>query len=349
MTRHFLITLLSLMLLPFSAQAADYCSISEFTPDPEDEARLDSGSVGDWNRSFERFYINVDDIAGNTWRYFALEKKPENPKKLILFLHGFLEFANAWEQQLEYFGDDYHAVAIDIKGHRYSSKPDEVNEYDFISLALEMRRLINCLGYDTATVVGHDFGAGIGWSLGMLQPDAIDQLVLMSVPHPYLFGRALLDPDSDQSQRSEYIGYAQGDTVTDRLQFSAVIFSDTSIFNSGFYDDKRILRLMNEVWLPVSGWDQMKHYYDAMPYPASNLTTPPVLPPIMKTVYTVNRPLLLIRGMDDPYFAEEAYTGTEELVPDLEELEWPGGSHFVHHEIPDLNAVIADFIQRHGD
>ena len=63
MPRHILITLLSLMLLPFTANAADYCSISEFTPDPDDEARLDSGSVGDWNRSFQRFYIDVDDIA----------------------------------------------------------------------------------------------------------------------------------------------------------------------------------------------------------------------------------------------------------------------------------------------
>ena len=78
-------------------------------------ARLDRGLLGQWNPHFTESLINVHDIDGNPWQYFAIEKKPEQPQGLILFLHGFPEFAYAWEEQLEHFGNTHHAVAIDLK------------------------------------------------------------------------------------------------------------------------------------------------------------------------------------------------------------------------------------------
>ncbi len=49
--------------------------------------------------------------------------------KLILFVHGFPEFWGAWENQLAEFGRDYQAVALDMRGYNFSSKPEGVEDY----------------------------------------------------------------------------------------------------------------------------------------------------------------------------------------------------------------------------
>jgi len=337
--------LLLLILLSSKGMAAN-CESSPFIAPETDRNRLESGLTGRWVQSIDEKRLTIKDIDGNSWDYYAIEKKPENPQGLVLFLHGFPEFAQAWEQQLEYFGNTHHAVAIDLKGHHYSSSPDNIEEYDFIELAWETRALIRCLGYDTATIVGHDFGGALGWIMGMLHPDAVDGLVILSVPHPYLFGRALLDPNSDQAQRSRYMDYARGTTLSDQLNFSKIIFSDLSIFESGFYSGTRILRLMLENWVPTSRWKTMKHYYRAMPYPANEQDYPVKLTAFQKKIYSVKRPTLFLWGLSDPYFAPETLNGIEELVPDLELIIYPNGTHWLHHEAEDLNLRIDTFLSR---
>ncbi|MBA55276.1 MAG: hypothetical protein CMK89_12545 [Pseudomonadales bacterium] len=335
-----------LLLVLSSSCMAENCRQSPFEPNPAHLARLNSGWVGEWNRSFTEKTLSIKDIDGNTWDYFSIEKKPADPQHLILFLHGFPEFAYAWEQQLTYFGDRYHAVAVDLKGHHYSSSPDSIEEYDFIEIAWEVRALIHCLGYDTATLVGHDFGGAIAWIMGMLNPDAVDGLVVLSVPHPYLFGRALLDPSSDQQQRSQYIDYAQGTSLSAQLSFSKIIFSDFSIFESGFYSGKRILRLMLENWVPTQRWKTMKHYYRAMPYPPTEQDYPAELTTFQRKIYTIKRPTLFLWGLSDPYFSTDTLAGIDDLVPDLELVTYPEGSHWLHHEASDLNLRIQNFLNR---
>ena len=186
------------------------CEINNFRKTHQHQGLLQKRLIGEWNNSFNEKLITVADIDGNPWDYYTLESRAVNADRLILFLHGFPEFAWAWEQQLAYFGERYHAVAIDLKGHHYSSRPDTVNEYDFIELSYEIRAIINCLGYQQATIVGHDLGGAITWVMGMLHPDVVERLVVMSVAHPYLFGKALLNPESDQRERSHYIQLARG-------------------------------------------------------------------------------------------------------------------------------------------
>ena len=321
------------------------CELNPLIPPQKDSQRLASGLVGEWDNSFNQIMMTISDIDGNHWNYAAIENKPVSPRGLLLFIHGFPEFSWAWEKQLQYFGDEYHAVAIDLKGHHYSSSPDAVEEYDFIELGWELREIINCLGYDSATLVGHDFGGAIAWIMGMLHPDIVNGLAIVNAPHPYLFGRALLDPNSDQSSRSYYIDLARGETLRDSIRFTTTIFSDFSIFESGFYAGKRFFRLVFENWLPTSRWRMMKHYYRALPYPANEQDYPESLTDFQKKIYTVKRPVILFWGMQDPYFTPETLVGIDELVPDLRLHTYDEGTHWLHHEAQDLNEKIDGFLQ----
>lgn len=340
--------LLPLMFCSLAQAAAPECQLSDADVPSIDQQRLNHGSVGRWDTSLLQQTIGITDIDGNHWEYYSLQKKPDTaqPTRLVLFLHGFPEFAAAWEQQLAYFGEQVHAVAIDLKGHHYSSAPDAVDEYNFIELGWETRAIINCLGYRSAVIVGHDFGGGIAWTMGMLHPDIVDGLVILNAPHPYLFGRELLNPDSDQAERIRYMMYARGGSLQDQLNFTKIIFSDFSLFNSGFYRGKRILRLMLENWLPLTRWSSMKAYYRAMPLPATEQDYPAQLSDFQRKIYSIKVPTLVLWGMADPYFAPSILDGLPTLVPDLEVVRYPGASHWINHEADDLNAQIQQFMAR---
>lgn len=349
MTRLIGYTLLFLLaLLQTPTLNAATCQSEPFANLPRDQARLERGSVGVWRDDFEQTMVTIEDIDGNPWQYFTLQKKPANaePKSLVLFLHGFPEFSWAWEKQLAAIGENTHAVAIDLKGHHYSSAPDNIDEYHFLEIAWEIRALIKCLGYEKATLVGQDFGGAIAWTMGMLHPDMVEGLVILNAPHPYLFGRELLSAASEQNELSRYIGYAQGTGIKDNLDFTFFMMSDTSILQNDFYRGKRFFRLLNENWLPTSRWKTMKHFYRAMPFPASEGDFPATLSTFQKKIYTVRAPTLVLWGMKDPYFTPHLLDGMDALVPNLEVVRYPEATHWIHHEIDDLNEQIQRFLAR---
>src|SRR5690606_23615989 len=96
-----------LLALTQTSRATD-CHITPYPTPAQDQARLDRGSVGEWHSGFDQQMIQISDIDGNRWDYFSLQKRPEHPQeapRLLLFLHGFPEFAWAWEKELAHFGD----------------------------------------------------------------------------------------------------------------------------------------------------------------------------------------------------------------------------------------------------
>ena len=65
-----------------------------------------------------------------------------------------------------------------------------------------------------------------------------------------------------------------------------------------------------------------------------------------KKIYTIKRPTLFLWGLADPYFNQDTLTGIGDLVPDLELVTYPQGTHWLHHEAEDLNLRIDTFIRK---
>jgi pimeloyl-ACP methyl ester carboxylesterase len=124
------------------------------------------------------------------------------------------------------------------------------------------------------------------------------------------------------------------------------MMSDTTILQNDFYRGKRFFRLLNENWLPTSRWKTMKHFYRAMPFPASEGDFPATLSTFQKKIYTVRAPTLVLWGMADPYFTPHLLDGMDALVPNLEVVRYPEATHWIHHEIDDLNEQILRFLAR---
>ena len=133
--------------------------------------------------------------------------------EVVLLLHGFPQSAAIWLPQIGALAAaGYRAVAFDQRGYSAGARPAAVEEYRIRHLVADA---LAVGGERPFHVVGHDWGAGVGWHLAAKHPERIRTLTALSVPHPVAFATALASPTSDQRAQSSYIAFFR---QTDRAE-----------------------------------------------------------------------------------------------------------------------------------
>lgn len=103
---------------------------------------------------------------------------------LVVLAHGFPELSYSWRHQLPALAaGGYRVVAPDQRGYGQSSRPDEIEAYDIHHLTADLVAILDDLGEERATFVGHDWGSMVVSHQALLHPARVDGLVNMSVPH----------------------------------------------------------------------------------------------------------------------------------------------------------------------
>lgn len=102
---------------------------------------------------------------------------------LVLLVHGFPESWYSWRHQIPAIAEaGFHAVAPDMRGYGKSDKPHDVNAYNQVEVINDIIGLIPALGYETAIVFGHDWGAPTAWGTALHHPDKVTAVGALSVP-----------------------------------------------------------------------------------------------------------------------------------------------------------------------
>jgi pimeloyl-ACP methyl ester carboxylesterase len=102
---------------------------------------------------------------------------------LVLMCHGFPESWFSWRHQFRALADaGYHSVAPDMRGYGDSDKPHAIEAYNQVDIVNDIVGLIPALGYETAVVFGHDWGAPTAWGCALHHPDVISAVGALSVP-----------------------------------------------------------------------------------------------------------------------------------------------------------------------
>ncbi|WP_330474571.1 alpha/beta fold hydrolase [Terrabacter sp. C0L_2] len=96
----------------------------------------------------------------------------------ILFIHGLLGSHENWTHLVDRLDTDHRVVIPDLFGHGASAKP--VGDYSIGSHAAILRDLIDRLGIERVTLVGHSLGGGIAMQFCYLFPERVEALVLVS-------------------------------------------------------------------------------------------------------------------------------------------------------------------------
>ena len=101
---------------------------------------------------------------------------------LVILLHGFPECWYSWRRQFDVLGKTHHLVAPDMRGYNLSAKPPSVSDYRIALLVRDVVGLIDHFGASKASIVAHDWGAGVAWAVAQQYPDRVSRLAIMQVP-----------------------------------------------------------------------------------------------------------------------------------------------------------------------
>ncbi|XP_012569533.1 epoxide hydrolase 1-like [Cicer arietinum] len=121
-------------------------------------------------------------IEANGIKIHIAEKGKEGP--VVLFLHGFPESWYSWRHQIAALGSlGYRAVAPDLRGYGDTEVPSSISNYTIFDLVGDIVGVIDALGVDKVFLVGHDWGAVIGWQVCLFHPERVKAYVALSVPY----------------------------------------------------------------------------------------------------------------------------------------------------------------------
>jgi len=112
-------------------------------------------------------------------RLSAIDIFPEHPNKTIVFIHGYGGQGRQWEYQLWQFSNDNRVIAIDLRGHGRSDKPE--GKYSMSTIQRDLKTALDVLGVkERVVLVGHSFGGAIATEFTVAHPERVERLILIA-------------------------------------------------------------------------------------------------------------------------------------------------------------------------
>lgn len=98
----------------------------------------------------------------------------------LVFIHGWCCDRSYWRDQLIEFQGRHRTVAVDLRGHGDSDKPDQ--DYAISGFVDDVAWLCEKIGLERPVIVGHSMGGVIGLNLVRKHPDLARALVMVDSP-----------------------------------------------------------------------------------------------------------------------------------------------------------------------
>jgi pimeloyl-ACP methyl ester carboxylesterase len=145
------------------------------------------------------------ELAANGLRFSGLEWGPPEGRTVLL-LHGFPQRSTSWTQVAGRLAEaGLRGVAVDQRGYSDGARPSEVADYARADLVADVAALIEVLG-GAADLVGHDWGAVVGWDVAALYPASVRTWTAVSTPNPLALAEVLA-VDDEQRASFGYMGF----------------------------------------------------------------------------------------------------------------------------------------------
>ena len=99
---------------------------------------------------------------------------PEAPP--LILQHGGRDHCRSWDWMAQELRRDWHVIAPDLRGHGDSAwSPD--GDYRMASCVYDFAQLVQTLGYDKVTIIGHSLGGMVTSRYAGIFPEKVDRLV----------------------------------------------------------------------------------------------------------------------------------------------------------------------------
>jgi pimeloyl-ACP methyl ester carboxylesterase len=260
----------------------------------------------------------------------ALDVRDNGTGPPVLLLHGWPDTQDVWRHQLPaLLAAGYRVITADLRGFGGSGRPSAVEAYTAPAMVGDVIGILDHLAVDRVHLVGHDWGAAIGWLTAALAPHRVATLTALSVGHP----AALRTAGLRQREKSWYMLLFQFPGVAEQW-LSANDFRNLREFSAHPDIDAVVDRLADPRALTAS-----LNLYRAILPPTWLVDPPLALPPVIA-------PVMGLWSSGDRPLTEEAMTGSAAHVTGPWRYErFDGAGHWMQLDAPRaLNALLLDFL-----
>lgn len=144
----------------------------------------------------------ITTITNEGLTFDVLDEGPLEGAPVVL-LHGFPERSSTWREVAPLLhAAGLRTIAMDQRGYSPGARPAGRRSYRMRHLTGDVAALIAAIG-QPVHLVGHDWGAAVGWAVAGRYPGQVLTYTALSVPHPAAFARAM--KSHGQRRRSRYM------------------------------------------------------------------------------------------------------------------------------------------------
>lgn len=260
--------------------------------------------------------------------------------RLALLLHGFPQHAVMWRHLVgPLAAAGFRVWAVNQRGYGATTRPSETDAYSLEKLTTDVAALIDAARPASVSLIGHDWGGLIAWTVAIRSMRPIDALVVLNIPHPLCFRRAL-EQEWRQKLKSAYAAFFQLPWLPDRLLSAAHgalterlmqrvagregVFSKEAmdIYRANVAAPGAATAMLN--WYRAAGREILE---------AEDLERP------------IDAPTLVVWGLNDVALGESCLSGAERYVRSLRIERLPCVSHWTPEDAPEkVNALILSFL-----
>jgi pimeloyl-ACP methyl ester carboxylesterase len=249
-------------------------------------------------------------------RVAGLDRAPAEAPTVIL-LHGFPVTSAMWEPLISPLSKaGYRVIAFDQRGYSPGARPKDPTAYTVPNLVSDVIAIADAVGAEQFHLMGHDWGAAVGWGTVMQHPKRTLSWTGISIAHPAAFADAVQN-DPDQRSRSRYFLLF----ITPYLPEALFTFNNLAMLK-GLYESVVM--------------DQKQEYLEVFSEPGAltaalnwyrQMKTQTIAQQLTPEIHT---PTLFIWGNKDPYVGAAAIEGQAKYMKGpYNKLELDGGHWLV--------------------
>jgi pimeloyl-ACP methyl ester carboxylesterase len=248
----------------------------------------------------------------------------------VLLLHGFPDDRYLWRYQVPALAAaGFRVIAPDMRGFGSAPRPQDPKDYGLGVAVRDVIGILDALEVRQVQLVGHDWGAAVGWQLAALYPDRVTRYVAMSVGAPG--GVTTIE----QREKSWYMAFfRQTGTAEEQLQRD-----NWQLFREWSRNPTDLDRYIENLSRPGALTAALNWYRAAGPQTAAAPGAPPAV---------VTCPVLGIWSDRDHYLTEDRMRTSGERIKGLFRYEKvTGASHWMMVDRPDeVNRLLLGFLQK---
>lgn len=101
----------------------------------------------------------------------------------ILLVHGWPQNWWTWRKVIPELAERFRVIAPDLRGHGWTEATPA--GYEKEQLASDLLGVLDVLGVERTTWIGHDWGAWTGFLAALKAPERVERQLALCIPHPW--------------------------------------------------------------------------------------------------------------------------------------------------------------------